>query len=119
MSGKRNWGDDRMDGHEPPPVFEHKVHYPSKVWCKKYECKRNKGDHTFVVMLIKHAVWGQEKDGTWVKPRVWWQTGRGTKERELPYWVEWRCNACGKQEHEYYKREKKFDRFRDTINNTS
>ena len=121
MSGKRNWGDNmthRNDGKFPPSVDDgYKVHkIPSKTWKKKYECKRNKGDHTFVISLIKYADWKQEKDGTWVKPQVWWQTGRGVRERELPYWVQWNCSACNKQEHEYYKREKKFDKFRETIN---
>lgn len=117
MSGKRNWGDNmtnRMDGKTPPPVGlgEQVPKMPSKLWRKKYECKKNKGNHTFVIKLIKYAAWEQEKDGTWVKPKVWWQRERGVIERELPYWVQWHCSACGKQDYEYYKREKKFDRFR-------
>lgn len=103
----------RMDGKEPPtPLDDRHPKVPSKVWKKKYKCKKNKGDHTFVVAHIKYANWYQEKDGTWIKPprNTWaWFVG---PDSELPYWVEWHCSACGKHDYEYRKLNKKFDKFR-------
>ena len=111
MSGKRNWGDNmsnRMDGKEPPPTFDLVLKTPSKVWRRKYECKKNKGDHTFEIALIKYAQWSQEKDGTWNKPQRGWIDA----DCQMPYWVEWHCSGCGKHDYEFRKLSKKFDRFR-------
>lgn len=117
MSGKRNWGNWRRDGHEPPPIAEGAVKVPSKFWKKKYACKKNKGDHTYEVDLIKYTDWHQAKDGTWEHPREWSSPYMFKNTNyELPYWVQWRCTGCTKKDYEWHKLDKKFDKFRHTIN---
>lgn len=110
MSGKRNWGNWRRDGHEPPPIAEGAVKVPSRFWKTKYDCKRNKGDHTFEIDRIWGSSWHQEKDGTWRQPnwRYSWDYG---------YFVDWRCTACKKKKYERLPLgQKSFDKFRHTIN---
>lgn len=113
MSGKKHWGKWRRDGKEPPPVVDVGQKIPSKVWKRKYPCKKNKGDHSYAVALIKWADWSQKKDGTWEHARgIFFDMMNA----ELPYWVEWHCTACGKHAYEYRKLDKKFDKHRHTIN---
>ncbi len=113
MSGKRNWGDnmsDRMDGKVPPPMYELVQKTPSKLWRLKYECKKNKGDHTFEVEIIKAGYgWRQLEDGTWERLVHGWRAGRDYG------WVDWRCTGCGKKALEWTPPEKKFDKYRHTI----
>lgn len=101
-----------MDGKTPPVPFEPVFKVPSKVWKKKYKCKKNKGDHTFEIAVIRFAGWQQEKDGTWKHPTEWSIRGFIKKQRELPYWVEWHCNACKKHAYELGNLDRKFDIFR-------
>ncbi len=113
MSGKRNWGDNvthRMDGKEAPAPTDGfvPVKMPSRWWKKKYKCKKNKGDHTLEIWKIVSRTWWR-----YVREIGWKQNGSfwGT----TPYWVEWKCTACGKQEVEFTIPDKKFDRYRHTI----
>lgn len=111
MSGKRNWGDnmtDRQDGKSPPPVVEVAPTAPSKLWKKKYKCKKNKGDHTLQVRDIYYSGWHQEKNGTWINPA-------SHRWGFHSYWVTWECTACKKRVLEWHPPQKKFDRFRHTI----
>ncbi len=107
MSGKRNWGDnmtDRRDGKTPPPLIERGFKVPSRLWKKKYKCKKNKGDHTPVIDRLVNKHWWNLRDGFWRIGGFRWGT--------VPYWVEWRCTACRKLLVEYNAPEKKFDRYR-------
>lgn len=61
---------------------------PSRVWRKKYECKVNKGEHTFVPGTHHRFL-----DGEWVT-YPWMQ-----KPTRMHRWVH--CSACGKQNIEY------------------
>ncbi len=109
MSGKRNWGDNitnRMDGKEAPKPFDPVRPVPSKLWKKKYKCKKNKGDHTPVIDHITNKHWWNFKDG-WVISSWRWGT--------TPYYVEWHCTGCGKHMTEYNAPDKKFDKYRHTI----
>lgn len=57
MSGKRNWGDNmkhRMDKHLPPPVVEKERVPVSRRWKKKYECKPNKGHHSWKLVVPEY-----------------------------------------------------------------
>lgn len=116
MSGKRNWGDNmfhRNDGKEPPPVIESAYKVPSKTWKKHYKCKKNKGEHTPVIDLIKYCGrgWKVQPDGTWVHEDNY--LGYLMGQRDMPYgWVEWRCTACNKKMLEWQVPEKKFDKYR-------
>lgn len=111
MSGKRNWGDNmtnRMDGKEAPAVFESVKKIPSKLWKKKYKCKKNKDDHTFEIFKINiFSHWRFTPIG-WVRDIYRWGSPLG-------YWVEWSCTACNKRATEWRIPEKKFDRYRHTI----
>jgi hypothetical protein len=98
-----------MDGKVYPVPFEKQRPVPSKVWKKKYACKKNKGDHTFEIESITpRHLWWQRDDGVWVKNNGMWFS-------DTPYWVNWQCTACLKKEVEWKVPEKKFDRFRYTI----
>lgn len=116
MSGKRNWGDNmfnRHDGKTPPqPMDGYKpFKVASKLWKKKYKCKKTKGDHIWQVEKIKHSGWDKQKDGTWCEPNSWMWNGA---DRQLPYWVIWHCAACNKKDYEIGRYKKKFEPFRHT-----
>lgn len=114
MSGKRNWGDNmtnRMDGKTPPPIIDPVYKVPSKVWKTKYKCKKNKGDHTPAIALIKYCGrgWKQQKDGTWIQDPNDYFFSKHT----LPYaWVQWECTGCKKRMTEHNVPDKKFDKHR-------
>ena len=114
MSGKKNWGDnmtDRRDGKTPPPITDPIYKTPSKVWKKKYKCKKNKGDHTPVIALIKYCGrgWTQQKDGIWIPNTDQYFFSKHT----LPYcWVQWECTGCKKLMIEWGVPDKKFDKYR-------
>lgn len=93
MSSKRtNWWE-RHDGREPFPVDDSLPKIPSKKWKEKYECKKNKGDHTAVIKTITsmHNIF----------------LGK--------IWVIWECTACKKQLWEHSPPQKKFDKYRHSI----
>lgn len=109
MSGKRNWGDNmthRQDGKLPPSPFGGYTPFKvaSKLWKKKYECKKNKGDHTWAVHVLKWGEWKQ-KDGYWIEPHDYFSDTK----HQLPYWVSWRCAGCNKHDYEWRTLNKKFD----------
>lgn len=106
MSGKRNWGDNmtnRMDGKEPPPVFDAVPKVPSRAWKKKYKCKKNKGEHTLEIKKIRIHWFDRLDDGSWVKNH--WQS----------YYVTWECTGCKKLVLEWTVPDKRFDKYRHTI----
>jgi len=87
MSGKRNWGEERMDGHVPPPISDTNPPLnigrpPSKVWKKKYKCKRLKGDHDFAPDKIE----------------MW----HFTHSKGYVAYAIWKCEGCGKPVQESY-----------------
>lgn len=98
MSGKRLWGQKyRADGKVAPPFKEKKV--PSTAWRKKWDCKINKGDHS------------------WVFANAYGGSFKRTKDRVITYYVRtrWQCSACGHYELEYGRPKRKFDNGRHTI----
>lgn len=112
MSGKRNW-QERMDGHNPPPIFD-----PNRRKSKrKYVCKRNKGDHewkpvgatavSFKCKTVMGEMWfGKANyDSDMIE--------RCIGKIKLMYSFSWECEKCGKQDREYScVTNKKFDKFR-------
>ncbi len=116
MSGKRNWGDNmthRHDGKMPPTPNDGytPLKVPSKWWKKKYPCKKNKGEHTPVITVIKYCGrgWEQKPDGTWVHDdrNSWWKDPNQTYG-----WVQWQCTGCTKHFTEHRVPDKKFDKWR-------
>jgi len=92
---------------------------PSKVWKKKYECKRGKGKHDwyphgkiFSYYTCKIA------DGRYLSSNLKQliESKKCVGKIEVTYWVEWRCKACGKLAIETYPiAEKKFDHSRENL----
>lgn len=99
---------DRQDGHIAPPMFIQENKFPSTTWRKKYKCKKNKGEHVFVIDFIQPHPWRQEQDGTWVNNALF-------SSQKYPYSVHWKCAKCSKLEMEWTIPDKKFDKHREQI----
>lgn len=104
MSWKKYWKTNkRQDGHEPPEAFPRERIMTSRSWRKKYECKANKGDHTFRIVRVSASM----------EYRIQTPFGVGyTTRRPQPNEekfilsegvredVHWECSACKKREWE-------------------
>lgn len=102
MSKAKSWyykNAPRWDGKIPPPVFSGEKKIPSRKWKKKFECKKNKGDHTFIPVTIHNGFtytaktpMGKCYSGHPIEPREGWiLTGKNVHS-----YIRWECTGCKK-----------------------
>lgn len=116
---KKKYFKKRRDGHQPPPICLVNKIPPSKVWKKKYECKRGKGKHDWYPHGIIHYYCSCKV----VDGRCYSSNFKCLTENKecigkisVSYSVEWKCKACGKLEREFYPTpSRKFDHSRGNL----
>lgn len=118
---KKKYFRERIDGHQLPPICPVNKMPPSKIWKKKYECKRGKSKHDwypygriYVSCSCKIA------DGRYCSSsfKCLIESKECIGKISISYSVEWKCKACGKLEREYSTHiDKKFDHSRGNLYN--
>lgn len=94
------------------PVAEKALHVapitvkagPSRVWRKKWKCKKNKGEHTWVLGTGGMGVFAHSVSMGLRKDDGRWQTWRYFFDGKM--WRHRHCSACGKQGVQYADHDK-------------
>ena len=85
----------KFDKHEPPEIHDQHKNMPSKKWRKKYECKKNKGKHSWRIKSINNRIVYAGVNYTSNKPSP------TDTHNYVQSDVRWYCAACNKQEREF------------------
>lgn len=110
MSWKKRWPTkERQDGHEPPEPFAAEKKIPSGKWRKKYECKKNKGSHTFKIVKLSGSI-SYSVPSPYGSGRAY-GSYRGSdrpadvkiEDTSARVDVHWECSACKKQQWEIFE----------------
>jgi len=108
-----------MDKHEPPAIgAESGPPFNSKTWKKKYECKPNKGDHTFLLVkrswvhigpllsrltleqFYQHELEQANKRNKDIRDRIASGSLPPGIYSKSDVWFRYECSACRKQEYD-------------------
>ncbi len=101
----------REDGKVIPIAFEEPKKLPSRKWRRKYKCKKNKGDHTFVpVRQWSWIEWEGKMVGALYSYGICssrrWFDGANTK--ILRSRVSFECSGCTKHHSEWNREPMEF-----------